>query len=72
MERTTRRSGREDAEAVLRAQLDFARMVVDGFAEGARAYWSAWGALGGPAILVVETATEAQRRYLESLRATLG
>ena len=68
---TTRRSGRDDAEAVLRAQLDFARVVMDGFAESAKAYWLMWGTLGGPAIGAVETVAEAQRRYLESLRDTL-
>jgi hypothetical protein len=36
---TTRRSGREDAEAVLRAELGLARVAVDGFAQGATAYW---------------------------------
>ncbi len=36
---TTRRSGRNDAEAVLRAQLELARVAVDGFAQGATAYW---------------------------------
>lgn len=69
---TTRRSGRDDAEAVLRAQLDFAVAMLDGFTEGARAYWSAWGMRGAPAIWAVETAAQAQRRYLETLRATLG
>ena len=69
---TTRRSGRDDAEAVLRAQLELARVAVDGFAQGATAYWLMWGTLGRPAIQAVETAAEAQRRYLDTLRATLG
>jgi len=69
---TTRRSGRDDAEAVLRAQLGLARVAVDGFAQGVTAYWLMWGTLGEPAILTVETAAEAQRRYLDTLRATLG
>lgn len=69
---TKRRSGRDDAEAVLRAQLGLARVAVDGFAQGATAYWLMWGTLGGPAIRTVETAAEAQRRYLDKLRATLG
>lgn len=69
---TTRRSGRDDAEAVLRAQLELARVAVDGFTQGATAYWLMWGTLGGPAIRTVETAAEAQRRYLDTLRATLG
>jgi hypothetical protein len=69
---TTRRSGRDDAEAVLRAQLDLAKVAVDGFAQGATAYWLMWGTLGGPALRAVETTAEAQRRYLDTLRATLG
>ena len=69
---TTRRSGRDDAEAVLRAQLGLARVAVDGFSQGAKAYLLMWGTLGGPAIQAVETAAEAQRRYLDTLRATLG
>jgi hypothetical protein len=69
---TTRRSGRDDAEAVLRAQLELARVAVDGFAQGATAYWLMWGTLGEQAIRTVETAAEAQRRYLETLKATLS
>jgi hypothetical protein len=69
---TTRRSGREDVEAVLRAELRLARVAVDGLAQGATAYWLMWGTLGGPAIQAVETAAEIQRRYLDTLRATLG
>jgi hypothetical protein len=68
---TTRRSGRDDAEAVLRAQLGLARAAVDGFAQSATAYWLMWGTLGGPVIQAVETAAEAQRRYLDTLRSTL-
>ena len=37
---TTRRSGRDAAEAVLRAQLGLARVAVDGLAQGATAYGS--------------------------------
>jgi hypothetical protein len=47
-------------------------VTVDGFAQGATAYWLRWGTLGEPAIRTVETAAEAQRRYLDTLRATLG
>ncbi len=69
---TTRRNGRDDAEAVLRAQLGLARVAVDGFAQGATAYWLMWGMLGEPAIRTVETAAETQRQYLDTLRATLS
>ena len=69
---TMRRSGRSDAEAVLRIQLDSAMVMVDGFANGAKAYWLMWGTLGGPATKAVTTAAEVQRRYLEELRASLG
>ena len=69
---TTRRSGRDDAEAVLRAQLELARVAVDGFAQGATAYWLMWGTLGETAIRTVETTAEVQRRYLDTLRDTLG
>jgi hypothetical protein len=68
---TTRRSGRDDAEAVLRAQVDFAKVGVDGFATGAKAYWLMWGTLGSAAIEAVETAAKVQQRYLEELRGTL-
>jgi hypothetical protein len=68
---TTRSSGRDDAEAVLRAQVEFAKAGVDGFATCAKAYWLMWGTLGRPAIEVVETAAKVQQRYLEELRGTL-
>ena len=69
---TLGRSGRDDAEVLLRVKLDFASVMVEGFAEGAKAYWLMWGTLGGPAIGLVEMAAEVQRRYLQSLRSTLG
>lgn len=68
---TTRRSGRDDAEAVLRAQVDLVKVGVDGFATGAKAYWLMWGMLGRPAIEAVETTAKVQQRYLEELRGTL-
>ncbi len=69
---TMRSSGRDDAEMLLRVKLDFASVVVEGIAEGAKAYWLMWGTLGEPAIRVVEMAAEVQRQYLQSLRSTLG
>lgn len=71
MAATTRRSGSNDAETVLRAQLDFAEVIVGGFAQGAKAYALMWGPLGRPAAEAMETAAKVQRLYLEELKATL-
>ena len=69
---TTRRNGRDDAEALLRAQVDLATAAVDGSAKVAKAYWRMWGPWGAPTVEAVEAAAEVQRRYLETLRGTLG
>ncbi len=68
---TPRRNGSDDAEAILRVQLDLARAMVDNFAKSARPYQLMWGPLGGPAIEVMERALKAQRLYLEELKSTL-
>jgi hypothetical protein len=65
------RSGGEDAEAILRAQLAFARMKVDAVARGATTYFRMWGVWGGPMVGLVEVVAEMQQRYLEELGKTL-
>jgi hypothetical protein len=67
----TRRSGTEDAETILHAQLDFAETMVDNLKRGAKAYGLMWGPLGGPAVEPMRMMLEAQRLYLEELRGTL-
>ena len=69
---TPRRNGSDDAEAILRTQLDFARAMVGSFAKSAEAYQLMWGPLGGPAVGAMRTALEAQRLYLEELKKTVN
>ena len=69
---TCTRSGRDDAEVLLRAQVDLTMVAVDVFAKVAKAYWRMWGPWGAPTVEAVEAAAEVQRRYLETLRGTLG
>ena len=68
---TPRRNGSDDAEAILRTQLDFAQAMVGSFAKSAEAYQLMWGPLGGPAVGAMRTALEAQRLYLEELKKTV-
>ena len=68
---TPRRNGSDDAEAILRTQLDFARAMVGSFAKSAEAYQLMWGPLGGPAVGAMRTALETQRLYLEELKKTV-
>jgi hypothetical protein len=68
---TPRRSGSEDAKAILRTQLGFARATVDNFAKGAEAFQLMWGPLGGPAVGAMRTALRAQRLYIEELQKTV-
>jgi hypothetical protein len=68
---TPRRNGSDDAEAILRAQLDFARAMVGNLAESAESYRFMWGPLGGPMVGAMQTALRAQRLYLEELRKTV-
>ena len=68
---TPHRNGSDDAEAILRAQLDFARAMVGNLAESAEAYQLMWGPLGGPMVGAMQTALRAQRLYLEELRKTV-
>jgi hypothetical protein len=69
---TPRRNGSDDAEAILRTQLDFAQAMVDNFAKSADAYQLMWGPLGGPAVGTMRTALEAQRLYLKELQKTVA
>ncbi len=66
-----RRNGRDDAEATLRTQLDFARAMVDNFAKSAEAYQLMWGPFGGLTVGAIRTALEAQRLYIEELQKTV-
>jgi hypothetical protein len=68
---TPRRNGSDDAEAILRTQLDFAQVMLANFAKGVEAYRMMWGPFGGPAVGVMRTALEARRLYLEELRKTV-
>ncbi len=69
---TPRRNGSDDAEAILRTQLDFARAMVGSFAKGAETYQMMWGPLGGPTVGAMRTALEAQRLYIEELQKTVA
>jgi hypothetical protein len=66
-----RRNGRDDAEAALRMQLEFAEAMLGGFAKGTEAWKPMWGPLGRPAIEAMEVTVKAQRLYLEELKETL-
>ena len=68
---TPRRNGSDDAEAILRTQLDFAQTMVGNLAKSAEAYQLMWGPFGGPGVGVMRTALQAQRLYLEELRKTV-
>jgi len=57
---------------LMRTQLEFASMVVDAYAQGARFWWGFWGGpFGEPAIETVEAVAETQRRYLQTLKDAL-
>ena len=47
----------------------FADNVLSFYAEGAKAYWRAFGPLGQPAVQTIEAWEGLQRRYLEALEA---
>jgi hypothetical protein len=63
--------GAERTTPLIRAQLDFASVVVDATARGTKFWCEFWGPLGEPAIDAVNTVAEAQQRYLRTLRETL-
>jgi len=57
---------------LMRTQLEFASMVVDAYAQGAKFWWGFWGGpFGEPAIETVEAVAETQRRYLQTLKDAL-
>jgi len=65
-------SPRGNGTTLMRAQLEFASMVVDAYAQGAKFWWGFWGGpFGEPAIEAVEAVTETQQRYLETLKGAL-
>lgn len=65
------RNGSDDAEAILRTQLDFAQAMVGNIAKSTEAYQLMWGPFGGPAVGTMRTALQAQRLYLEELKKTM-
>jgi hypothetical protein len=65
------RSGTEDAESILHAQLDFAEAMVGTLEKNTKTYELMWGPLGGPAIEPMRMMLKAQRLYLEELKGTL-
>jgi hypothetical protein len=56
---------------LLRAQLDFASVMVDVYARGAKFWCEFWGPLGEPAIEVVNAVADTQQHYLQRLRESL-
>jgi len=50
----------------------FADHILSYYAEGAKAYWRAFGPLGQPAVQTIEAWEGLQRRYLEALEASLA
>jgi hypothetical protein len=61
----------ERTRPLIRAQLDFASVVVDATARGTKFWCEFWGPFGDPAIDAVNTVAEAQQRYLRTLKETL-
>jgi hypothetical protein len=68
---TVGRSGTEDAETFLHAQLDVAEAMVGNAVKSTKMYELMWGPLGGPTIEVMRMTLEAQRLYIEELKRTL-
>jgi hypothetical protein len=65
-------SSRGNGTTLMRTQLEFASMVVDAYAQGAKSWWGFWGGpFGEPAIEAVEAVAETQRRYLQTLKDAL-
>jgi len=65
------RSGTEDAETILHAQLDVAEAMVGNAVKSTKTYELMWGPLGGPLIEFMRMMLEAQRLYIEELKRTL-
>jgi hypothetical protein len=57
--------------AQLRTQLDFASVMVDAYARGAKIWCEFWGPFGEPAIEAVDAVADTQQRYLQKLKETL-
>ena len=56
---------------LIQAQLDFASVMVDAYARGAKVWCEFWGPLGEPAIGAVNAVADAQQRYLRTLKEIL-
>lgn len=52
------------AGTMMRTPLEVAGLMVDAAAEGAKLYWSWWGPLGQPAVMVVDAVADLQRQCL--------
>jgi hypothetical protein len=61
---------RTNRSILLDAQLSFAEMAVDAWAQGAKMYWAMWGPMGQMGIDAVEVMQNTQHHYLEHLRDT--
>jgi hypothetical protein len=59
---------RTNGATLLDAQLRFAEMALDAYAQGAKMYWAMWGPMGQMGIDAVEAIESTQHRYLENLR----
>jgi hypothetical protein len=56
---------------LLRSQLDFASVMVDAYAQGAKIWCEFWGPLGEPAIEGINAVADMQQHYLQKLKETL-
>jgi hypothetical protein len=56
---------------LIQSQLDFASVMVDAYARGAKFWWEFWGPLGEPAIGAVNAVADMQQRYLQTLKETI-
>jgi hypothetical protein len=61
-----------NGRTLMRAQLEFASMAVDTYAQGAKFWWDFWGGpFREPAIEAVDAVAETQQRYLATLKEAL-
>ena len=56
---------------LIRSQLDFASVMVDAYARGAKIWCEFWGPFGESAIEAVDAVADTQQRYLQKLKETL-
>jgi hypothetical protein len=61
---------RTNRSILLDAQLSFAEIAVDAWAQGAKMYWAMWGPMGQMGIDAVEVMQNTQHHYLEHLGDT--